>query len=209
MPKVQFHNIIKYCLECNTLLKLNNNRDIKRKKYCSHSCVFKTLQKKCEYIKDNLVIGRTKEIRKKAGKTMSRKMKLGLIPKPPSLSMEMRKKIGLKFRGENHWAWIKDRSKLKKRRYNCSERNFLESLRKDIFERDDYTCQITDKKGEKLEVHHIENWSSNIEKRCDKENMITLNKKIHKLFHKFYGNTNNNINQLYDFVTRGGFYAYG
>ena len=43
MPKIlersRFRNVEKHCLYCGKRLKLNNNRDIKRKKFCSRSCV--------------------------------------------------------------------------------------------------------------------------------------------------------------------------
>ncbi len=74
-----FHNIKKYCLVCNKQLILNNTRDIERKKYCSYKCRgIDNAQK------NNLIPPMpTRESRKKAGKTISRKMKLGLISKPP------------------------------------------------------------------------------------------------------------------------------
>lgn len=35
---VKFCNVKKHCLECSKQLKLNNTRDIERKKFCSKSC---------------------------------------------------------------------------------------------------------------------------------------------------------------------------
>jgi len=34
----KFHIVVKYCLNCGSPLHLRNTRDIKRKKFCSHSC---------------------------------------------------------------------------------------------------------------------------------------------------------------------------
>ena len=39
----EFKKIIKHCEECGILLKLNNTRDIKRKKYCSRVCTAKVV----------------------------------------------------------------------------------------------------------------------------------------------------------------------
>jgi len=49
MPQ-DFRKIEKRCLNCGYSLKLNNNRDVKRKKYCSKSCQTKYLWKigKCK-----------------------------------------------------------------------------------------------------------------------------------------------------------------
>jgi very-short-patch-repair endonuclease len=40
MPK-KLERLIKFCLQCNNELKLNNTRDIERKKFCSKSCCTK------------------------------------------------------------------------------------------------------------------------------------------------------------------------
>lgn len=38
MPKIDFSNIEKYCLECETRLEIKINRDIERKKFCCNIC---------------------------------------------------------------------------------------------------------------------------------------------------------------------------
>jgi len=183
-------------------LELNNSRDIKRKKFCSHSCVYKYLNKKYGLIPPR----QTPEVSERAGKIRSLRMKLGLIPKPPEPTKETRKKAGLKMRGKNHWKWIKDRTKLKKSRFNCSERFAISTWRKDVMERDNYTCQATNKIGGKLEVHHIFNYSDYPKKRYEIENGVTLLKDVHRQFHKIYGFRNNTKEQLSKFL--GGKYAF-
>lgn len=44
MP-ADYHNIEKYCEICNRKLKLNNNRDIKRKRFCGRKCLGKYMVK--------------------------------------------------------------------------------------------------------------------------------------------------------------------
>lgn len=102
--------------------------------------------------------------------------------------------------GENHPSYrkdisIEDRVLMKNRWYNpeyCEwERN--------VFQRDDYTCQITGIRGGTLSAHHILNWWKYPDKRLDLSNGITLSKEIHFLFHKLYGNKHNNLEQLMEF----------
>lgn len=66
----EFKNIIKYCETCNALLKLNNSRDIERKRFCSKTCLgvdngknrdISLLHVKCNTPKANLKKGHKKE----------------------------------------------------------------------------------------------------------------------------------------------------
>ena len=66
-------------------------------------------------------------------------------------------------------------------------------------ERDNFTCQISGKKGGKLVVHHIKNFADYPELRTSIENGITITKKLHKLFHHIYGVKNNTREQLEEF----------
>lgn len=78
------HNSIKKCcLECGAFLKLNNFRDIERKKYCSRVCRSKA-------------IGRQRDMNI-------------LWSKNNTLEVNAKKA----HKGENHPKWIKDRTKLK------------------------------------------------------------------------------------------------
>lgn len=79
--------------------------------------------------------------------------------------------------------------------------------RKQVFERDNYTCQHCLKKGSKLQAHHIENFSSNIDLRFHIDNGITLCKECHfpifqGSFHNLYGSTNNNREQIEEYINR-------
>lgn len=79
--------------------------------------------------------------------------------------------------------------------------------RKQVFERDDYTCQRCLQKGNKLQAHHIENCSSNEDLRFDVNNGITLCKKCHlplfkDSFHNLYGCINNNRSQIEEYINK-------
>lgn len=145
----------KKCLFCGKKIELKIRRDLWRKRFCSISC-----RSKYNY-------------------------RTGKIPKPPKPTKKSRKKAGLKMRGEKHWKWIKNRIKLKKKRFNNSERESkAETWRKDIFERDNYICQICGIRGGKLNAHHIKSWSNFPKLRFELSNGVTLCQKCHKLIHK-------------------------
>ena len=75
--------------------------------------------------------------------------------------------------GENHFAWIKDRTKLAKRQ----ERNDMayKEWRKNVWLRDNFTCKIANPncKGH-IEAHHILSWRDFPELRYEINNGITL-----------------------------------
>lgn len=48
-----------------------------------------------------------------------------------------------------------------------------------IRDRDNYTCAICDRRGVRLNVHHIKSWSSNRDLRFDPRNLITLCRECH------------------------------
>lgn len=71
----------------------------------------------------------------------------------------------------------------------------------DCFERDNYTCQISGKKSKgDIVVHHINGFNWDVNNRYNIDNGITLNKEIHKEFHKIFGKGNNTKEQFIRFV---------
>jgi hypothetical protein len=72
---------------------------------------------------------------------------------------------------------------------------------KSVFERDDYTCQKTGRRGGTLVSHHILNFSAYPELRFAIDNGITLSLESHDEFHRIYGKTNNTKEQLEEFLT--------
>jgi hypothetical protein len=172
----------KVCECCGKIIVLYLKRDLIRKKFCSQKC-----RAKFNCIKYNLKPPRpTEETYKKIAKTLSLKMEAGLIPKPPKPTPESRKKAALKIRGEKHFKWIKDRSKLKRSRFNNSFRNEgpIASWRSSIFKRDQFTCQKCNQVGGKLNAHHIKPWADFPELRFDMSNGVTLCVNCHREIHK-------------------------
>lgn len=71
------------------------------------------------------------------------------------------------------------------------------------FERDKYTCRISDKISHgDIVVHHIQGYNWSLENRTNEYNGITLNCEIHKEFHKIYGKGNNTKEQFLEFITK-------
>jgi len=75
--------------------------------------------------------------------------------------------------------------------------------RKQIYERDNYTCQKYGIKGGELNPHHINNFSNFPKLRFVVGNGITFSEKAHKEFHKIYGRNNNTKEQLEEFLYIG------
>ena len=102
--------------------------------------------------------------------------------------------------GENSSSWnpnLTDEDR-QDRRLIEGYNNFI----KQVLERDDYTCRLTNKRGGNLEVHHLNCYSDFKEGRTDINNCITLSKEIHRLFHKIYGNRHNTKEQFEEFKHR-------
>lgn len=77
--------------------------------------------------------------------------------------------------------------------------NIVYKIKKDIFIRDNYTCQNCNKYGGKLNAHHIFSFSTYKNLRKNKYNLITLCESCHKKIHTKYGNTVT-LSMLEDFL---------
>lgn len=89
-----------------------------------------------------------------------------------------------KLKGKNNPAWIEDRKKIKSKRTYYEEKEFFKKI---LLERN-YTCELTGIKGGKLSVHHIKSVNKYKNLQFVKSNVIVIQRKIHELFHKLYGN---------------------
>ncbi len=85
------------------------------------------------------------------------------------------------MKGENHYNWRGGTTS--ERASDMISREYKE-WRKEVFERDEYTCQnCGDKKGGNLRAHHLAGWSKNPDLRHEVSNGITLCDDCHKLEH--------------------------
>ena len=108
---------------------------------------------------------------------------------------ESRKNMG----GKNHWNWKGGITEESQKCRNSFEYKIWDNA---VFARDNFTCQKYGTRGGDLHAHHILNFSSYPDLRLDINNGITLSKKAHKEFHKKYGNKNNTMEQLLEFLNK-------
>lgn len=102
--------------------------------------------------------------------------------------------------GSEHASWNPDLTQEDRER----QRNYPEYEKwvQSVYERDNYTCQCCLQIGKSLNAHHIINYSSCKELRTDISNGITFCKKCHITFHKEFGYSNNNKEQITKFISR-------
>lgn len=83
---------------------------------------------------------------------------------------------------------------------NFSRQDYkYKQLRRARLRKDKYTCQRCGSKSN-LTIHHITNFTTDADHRYDIGNVVTLCEHCHTTFHKVYGYTNNNREQLNDFI---------
>lgn len=60
-------------------------------------------------------------------------------------------------------------------------------LRQQCFKNANYTCDYCSNIGGKLNAHHMNSWSENIDERFELDNLVCLCKRCHKLIHSIFG----------------------
>lgn len=124
-----------------------------------------------------------------------------------SIIKGLRKSSDIKYKrvvlkGKRHPGWIGHRTENDLARRSEEYKIW----RQRVFERDRYTCVCCSQSARRsFEAHHIENFSTNIEKRFSVENGVTLCLDCHSTkckdsFHLIYGTRNNNIEQLQEYI---------
>jgi len=115
--------------------------------------------------------------------------------KPERISKSLKENGNLKPKyGSDHPNWNSNLTDEERQK----NRDILENeiWRKEVFERDNYTCQICEQHGKKLCAHHLDGYHWAIDKRFDVNNGITLCKDCHKEFHHIFGYKNNTEKQF-------------
>lgn len=107
--------------------------------------------------------------------------------------------IGQYYSGVNSSNWNHDLTKEERivgRKYPAYYK-----WRRNVFEKDNYTCQCCgDDKGGNLEAHHILNYTEHPKLRVDISNGITLCEVCHKRFQDINGYTRNTAKQLNEYI---------
>lgn len=109
-----------------------------------------------------------------------------------------------KASGENNWNWKGGITPKTMKIRNSKE---YINWRNSIYEHDNFTCQCCGIHGDKLNAHHIMNFSNNEDLRFDINNGITLCEKCHGFkfpnsFHATYGMNNNTPSQLETYINQ-------
>jgi len=109
-----------------------------------------------------------------------------------------------KLRGKNHWNWKGGITKIEK---ICRRLPEYIEWRSSIFERDNFTCRVCEKKGCYITAHHVKSFSKILKKnniktaeqaiKCgelwESKNGITLCEECHSLTDNYKGRNNKKI----------------
>lgn len=86
------------------------------------------------------------------------------------LPLEIRKKISATLQGIEINQWIN----FKLGENKLERKKFQDQMQKQVFERDNYTCQLCGQIGGKLQVDHIQSWADYVILRFSMDNCRTL-----------------------------------
>lgn len=138
-------------------------------RFCSNSCAGKWKYQNSEKVRNAIQIGQTIAHEQEAWRKSI--AKLTGRPRP-------------QFRKENNPNWKGGTYAIE--RHIWMGRIEYNNWRKEIFERDNYTCQLCGEIGGRLNAHHILTWCKYPELRFDVNNGITLCKQCHQKVHKYH-----------------------
>lgn len=103
------------------------------------------------------------------------------------MSIEQRRKMSILNSGKNHPQWKGGITPLNKR---IRGSYLYKEWREKVFKRDNWTCQMCNKRdGKFLHPHHIKSFSKYPEVRFEVSNGITVHKTCHMLLHQLLKNT--------------------
>jgi len=99
---------------------------------------------------------------------------------------------------QNYNPNLTDEERLSRRYQLCGVN--AKKWSKQTMERDNYTCQICNQHGGKLNAHHLNGWNAFPEQRFDLDNGVTLCTDCHKEFHSEYGYGDNTREQFDEYA---------
>lgn len=116
----------------------------------------------------------------------------------PMHNKDIKQKVIDKISGENSYMWKGGIAPINDKIRNSSE---YKNWRKEVYHRDNYTCQCCNIRGSKLNAHHINNFSTDVHNRFNVDNGITFCEECHIEFHKVFGKKDNNYSQVLKFIS--------
>lgn len=97
------------------------------------------------------------------------------------IKIDLNKELSKRTYGRLHWNWKGGITKENSEIRNSPQ---MKDWRKDVFQRDNYTCQHCDQHGGNLHAHHVKPFATHPNSRFDIDNGLTLCKKCHNQEHK-------------------------
>ncbi len=176
MARKKVHTICVFCQEEFLVLPCELGRG--RGKYCNRDCYYLSKQgqqvvpngtepwnKGQENVYTEEALGKMSQSQKERFRTTTHPLK------GRRLSFESRKKMSMAKLGlsaDSQWDGFITPENMRQRM------RFKHTVQKIVFERDDYTCQLCDQRGGKLQVDHIQSWKDYVDLRFDIDNCRTL-----------------------------------
>ncbi len=102
-------------------------------------------------------------------------------------------KVRENLKGEKHWNYNKELTQ--EERLNNRNLQENDNFKRDVRERDNYTCCKCNKRGGDNVVHHLNGYDWDKENRFNINNGVTLCCSCHKEFHTLYGYGKNTLQQ--------------
>jgi hypothetical protein len=96
--------------------------------------------------------------------------------------------------GIGHPRW--DPNKTHEERVKGRKFPALTVWRKQVFQRDNFTCKSCGTVGGKLNAHHLDSWNKFPDRRFDVDNGVTLCSRCHRQFHSEFGQGDNTKEQF-------------
>lgn len=208
----------KYCEDCRKLPKdllsgkVFDNRKIQVCKYCNNEFTFSRKKKFCsedcskryfaEDIKSKRASGQLKTTRKEYKKQCKN------CKREFTTKVNKTKYCSLSFAAANNPQNKRKNFEIYRGKERLTDWNYR-NWRKQVFERDNYTCNCCGySKGRILEAHHLDGWNVNIDARYEVSNGVTLCKKCHVEFHNTYRYGKNTKDQYLEFLNMKGWCLY-
>ena len=198
----------------------------KNVRFCGNNCKAKSkttsIKTKCEYCGKEFTVNKSKYDRSEhhfctkecSGKYQDKRIEVrcdycGKITKQKQSQINKTKmhfcnaSCRAKWMSENqcrennpNWKFDIDEDERINGRHYKEYNDFIKSR----LEAQNYTCEVTLKRGGQLNVHHLNGYNWDKDNRLNPLNTIVLSKEVHSDFHNIYGRGNNTYAQFIEYL---------